>query len=390
MVLSLLATILASAYGTAAASSQMVEVRAAAPEYRTVSGTVIPFREVTLSAQTAGRVVELTGAEGDRFEQDELLARISDDRLLAQRRAAMSEMRVAEAAINEARMQYGREMISPQSRSLGQMPGMGMPSMFDQMFTRPMGQFMGFGDPSLDRHTDLYSRYVGVDQAQARWEQARARVEELDAAIRETRSEAPFDGLLMRKHVEPGDTVQPGQPLVTFGYVDYLRIEAQVPVRLVAAFSEGDVVPARLDAGGTVQARVSRIFPMADPRRHTVTVQFDLPRGVSGGPGMHVSVGLPSADSAPGHALIPQSALIPGGALPRVAVVDGEGQSRIRAVRLGAVRDGEVVVTSGLEPGEYVLLQGERQRPSHAPATPGASGYHHPPATPGLAPGAQM
>ncbi len=345
----------AGLFGMAAAGASVVTVEADRAGSQWVSGTVIPYREVTLTAQSSGRVVEVAGAEGDAFEHDEVLVSLSDDRLRAQRQAALAEMRTAESAIREARMQYGREVVSPQSRSLGQMPGMGLPSMFDQMFTQPMGQFMGMGDPALDRQTDLYSRYIGVDQAGARWEQARARVAELDAAIRDTRSEAPFSGLIMRKHVEEGDTVQPGQPLVTFGHVEYLRVEAQVPVRQVGRLAEDDYVTVDLDTGDSVEARVARIFPLADPRRHTVTVKFDLPQGIRGGPGMYAAVRLPAGADAPERALIPRSALIPGGALPRVAVIDGAGDIRVRMVRLGSTRGDRVVVTSGLEPGMQIL-----------------------------------
>ncbi|WP_026288854.1 efflux RND transporter periplasmic adaptor subunit [Thioalkalivibrio sp. AKL17] len=327
-----------------------------AAERHTVSGTVIPFSEVTLRAQSGGRVIAVEGVEGDRFEAEEELVAISDDRLQAQRQAALAEMRTTEAAIREARMQYDREVISPRSQDIGQMPGMGMPSMFDQMFTRNMGQFMGFGDPTLDRTTDLFSRHIGVDQARARWEQARARVEELDVALEDTRSRAPFDGVIMHKHVEQGDTVQPGHPLVTFGHLDYLRVEAAVPVRLVRQLDVGDIVPVTLDGHAEeVSARVSRIFPLADPQRHTVTVKFDLPQEVRGGPGMYAEVHLPGEVTREDRVVIPESAIIPGGALPRVAVLDANDEVRIRMVRLGASRDGGVVVTSGLEPGARVL-----------------------------------
>ncbi|WP_019625447.1 efflux RND transporter periplasmic adaptor subunit [Thioalkalivibrio sp. ALJT] len=350
------ALILAGPLG-AQASSQVVTVESDRAATQVVSGTVIPFREVTLTAQSAGRVTEVAGAEGDRFEQDALLVSISDDRLRAQRLAAQAEMRTAEAAIREAQMQYGREMAAPRSESLSQMPGMGIPSMFDQLITQPMGDTMGIGDTDLERRTDLFSRYIGVDQAQARWEQARARVSELDAAIRDTRSEAPFDGLVMHKHVEVGDTVQPGQPLVRFGHVEFLRVEAQVPVRLVAGLQEGNYVRVRLDTGDEVEARVARIFPLADPQRHTVTVKFDLPQGVRGGPGMHAAVHLPQNAVRSGRVVIPRSALIPGGALPRVAVLDRDGHVRVRMVRLGGARGDQVVVTSGLEEGMQILAR---------------------------------
>lgn len=343
----------------------VIVVEADETGYQTISGTVIPFREVTFTAQSPGRVMEIAGAEGDYFEAGEVLARVADERLQAQRRAALAEMRSAEAALREAQVQYGREAEEPKSEDVGQMPGMGLPSVFDQLITRPGASMIGLGDPELQRRTDLYSRYIGVEQTRARWEQARARVDELDVAIRDTRSEAPFDGLILHKHATEGDTVQPGTPLITFGHVDYLRVEAEVPVRLVVHLSEGQMVPVELDTGDEVDARVARIFPLANPQRHTVTVKFDLPQGVRGGPGMHATVNLPNPEAASGRVVIPRSALIPGGALPRVAVVGPDGEVRVRMVRLGNSRGDDIVVTSGLEEGMQILARpGTRLRQS--------------------------
>jgi len=346
---------------TFAATSQaqfgrVVQVQAAAVGDQTISGTVVPFREVTLTAQIGGRVTLVAGAEGDFFDRDEVLVAISDERLTAQRRQSLAELRSAEAAMREAQMQYGREVAAPRSRDIGQMPGMGIPSMFDQLITRPAGAIAGLGDPAIERQADLHSRFVGVDQAAARWEQARSRLDEIDSAIRDTRSVAPFSGLIMRKHVEEGDTVQPGQPLISFGHVEFLRVEADIPARLVGRLRVGDMVRVTLDVGPTeVDARVAQIFPIADPQRHTVTVKFDLPRGVPGGPGMYADVHIPGAETSEGTVRIPLSAIVPGGALPRVAVVEADGTVRVRMVRLGAVQGGMITVLSGLEAGERIL-----------------------------------
>jgi RND family efflux transporter MFP subunit len=249
--------------------------------------------------------------------------------------------------------------------------------MFAQLITRPMGSIAGLGDPGVSRDADLFSRAVGIDQAAARWQQARSRLEEIDSAIRDTRSVAPFSGLIMRKHVEEGDTVQPGQPLVTFGHVEFLRVEAEIPARLVGRLRVNDMVRVTLDVGKTeVDARVAQVFPIADPQRHTVTVKFDLPRGVPGGPGMYADVHIPGADTTPGVVRVPVSAIVPGGALPRVVVIDGEGLTRIRMVRLGSVQGDMVTVLSGLEAGERILespdanvRSGERVDVGAAPRT---------------------
>jgi len=375
-------TALLTAVLTFAATSQaqfggIIQVEAAAVGGQTVSGTVVPFRDVTLTAQIGGRIVEVGGSEGDFFERDEVLVAISDERLLAQRRQVLAELRSAEAAMREAQVQYGREVAAPRSRDIGQMPGMGIPGMFDQLITRPAGAIAGLGDPALERQVDLYTRGVGVDQAASRWQQARSRLDEIDSGIRDTRSVAPFSGVILRKYVEEGDTVQPGMPLVDFGHVEFLRVESDVPARLVGRLDIGDMVRVTLDVGPTeVDARVAQIFPIADPQRHTVTVKFDLPRGVPGGPGMYADVHLPGTEVSDSVVRIPLSAVVPGGALPRVAVVGPDGTVRVRMVRLGAVQNDMITVLSGLEVGDRILdnppaniRSGERVNGIDAPRT---------------------
>lgn len=323
----------------------------------TVGGTVTPFKEVTFSAQVPGRVTFIAGAEGHRATEGEVLVRIDDEDLAARRRAAMSQVNQAEAALRNSYMQYSRELYSPRINSLTNMPGMGAPALFDQFFTRGFSSAMGQSNPGLERQADLYGAGVGVDQAQSALAAAQANLEALDASLKDHQAVAGFDGIVMAKHVEVGDTVQPGMPLVTYAFIDYLRVEADVPVRLAAGLSEGMLVPTRLDAGGQVEARVAQIFPVADPGRHTVTVKFDLPIGTPGGPGMYAEVTVPDA-SVPMQVqtAVPQDALVWRGSLPSVFVLDN-GRPSLRIVRVGyPLADGRISVVSGLSGGETVIL----------------------------------
>ncbi len=323
----------------------------------TVGGTVIPFKQVVFSAQVPGRVTFIAGAEGYRAAEGEVLVRIDDDDLVAKRRAAVSQIYQAEAALRNSYMQYSRELYSPRVNSLTNMPGMGAPALFDQFFTRGFSSAMGQSNPGLERQADLYGAGVGVDQAQSALTAAQANLEAIDAAMKDYQAVAGFAGIIMAKHVEVGDTVQPGMPLVTYAFVDYLRVEADVPVRLAAGLAEGMLVPTRLDAGGQVDAKVAQIYPVADPGRHTVKVKFDLPLGTPGGPGMYAEVTVPDA-SVPMQVQtsVPQEALIWRGSLPSVFVLDG-GKPSLRIVRVGyPLADGRISVVSGLSGGEVVIL----------------------------------
>lgn len=324
----------------------------------TVGGTVVPFKEVTLSAQIPGEITTLAGREGDGFEKGTILVAIDDAQLQAQRRAALAQIYNAEAALRNAQVQYSRELWSPQSNNINRMPGMGMPAMFDQFFTRNLNNAAGMSNTWLDRQADLYGQVSGVNQARSSLLQAKAQVETIDAKLRDASLVSPFDGVIVQKLVEIGDTVQPGQPLLQFAFVKYLRIRAEVPSRLTENLSKGTLIPARLDVhGAEIMARVSQIYPMADASRHTVTVKFDLPIKTSGQPGMYAEVDIPDPNSrARNTPVVPEKALVWRGSLPGVFVKDG-GKLSLRLVRLGApVGGGKVSVLAGLKNGDLVVV----------------------------------
>jgi len=337
-----------------------------------IGGKVVPYKEVTLSAQIPGQILFVGGGEGDDKTQGELLVRIDDDDLQAQRRAALAEYTHAEATLRNAQVQYNREMWSPSINNLNRSGGMGVPMLFDQMFTRNFGNMFSNNNssPWVDRYADLSTRYSSLNQAQSRLMSSRAQIELLDAKLRDAMTMAPFDGVIVEKLVEPGDTVQPGQPLIKFAHTKYLRIQAEVPVRLVGGLNVGMIVPAQLDVHSEqIQARVARIYPMADSSRHTVTVKFDLPLGVAGGPGMYAEVRVPdTAASREAQIVVPKSAVVWRGSLPGIFVLK-DGKPSLRLVRLGqATGNDHVSILAGAHVGDQVLVNppapGARPRPA--------------------------
>jgi multidrug efflux pump subunit AcrA (membrane-fusion protein) len=322
-----------------------------------LGGTVVPYKEATLSAQLPGRVASISGEEGDSFEEGAVLLTITDDELLAQRRAAFANLANAEASLRNAGVQYSRQWISPYGGQQNQMMG-GMDSLM-RNFTNPMNSMFGSGSPRVERGADLYSYSVQVEQARNQLVAARAKIEEIDTKLRDTKSIAPFDGVITKKLVEVGDPVQPGMPLLLFADTSQLQIQVEVPARLMPGLRKGMVVPAKLDVGDvSLQARVAQIYPMADPDRHTVTVKFDLPQGAPGGAGMYADV-IINDINAQVHNLpvIPKNALIWRGSLPGVYVLNKNNQRELRLVRTGdeVGLDG-IAILSGIKPGERIIV----------------------------------
>jgi multidrug efflux pump subunit AcrA (membrane-fusion protein) len=322
-----------------------------------LGGTVVPYKDVTFSAQIPGRIERIAGEEGDSFESGAELIAINDDDLLAQRRAAWANLANAEAALRNAGVQYSREWISPYGGEQNDMMG-GMGSMM-RKFSNPMQGFMGSGSPGYERHADLYSYSTRVDQAKSQLVAARSRIEEIDAKLRDAKSVAPFAGVITRKLVEVGDPVQPGQPMLEFADTSKLQIEVEVPARLMPGVKKGMVVPARLDVGDVdIQARVEQIFPIADPDRHTVKVKLDLPPGVPGGPGMYAEVMINDINAKVRDLpVVPTNALVWRGSLPGVYVLNESNERELRLVRTGdPVGADGIAVLSGLRAGERIYM----------------------------------
>ena len=325
-----------------------------------IGATVVPYKEVVLTALVPGQVRFIAGREGDHFSANAMLVQIDDADLQAKRRAAVADIMAREAALAQAQTQYSRELVSPQiNRSINQPTGFGLPSMFDAFMTRPMANMSGIGNTWVERYSDLQGQATGLSQANSALMGARAGLEGIDTKIRDARLYAPFEGVIIGKLAEVGDTVQPGQPLIKFAYVNYLRLQADVPVRLVSGLAEGMFVPARLDVGEgvVVNARVSQISPVADQSRHTVTVKFDLPQGVPGGPGMYAEIRLPDAGTE-GRQMptVPKAALVQRGSLFGVYVME-DGKPSLRLVRVGGPAGNDrVTILSGLSGGEQVVV----------------------------------
>jgi len=323
-----------------------------------IGGTVIPYKEVTLAAQVPGRIQYIAGSEGDYFQKNNLLLSIDDDDVVARRRAALAQLANAESVLRNARVQYNRELISPRTESVGAMPGMGMPSLFDNLFTRNVGNVMGYGNPDVERQADLYSSGSKVKNAESMVLKARSALEELDAKLRDARAIAPFDGKLVRKMVEEGDTVQPGTPLLKFAHTQFLRIQAEIPARLIFGLSKGSLVDVKLDINNTyTKAKVAQIYPVADKQKHTVTVKFDLPEGTPGGPGLYAEVTiLDTTSRSKPVPVIPKNAVLYRGSLPSVYILDDKNRAKMRLVRLGPDYDAtRVTVLSGIKEGDRII-----------------------------------
>ena len=326
----------------------------------TLGGTVIPYKDVTFSAQIPGRIKSIAGEEGDQFDEGVELVAIGDEDLLAKRRAAWANLANSEAALRNAGVQYSREWISPyggqQNDSMG-----GLGSMMKNFTNHMQGMAGGGSSPGMDRHAQLYQYGTNVEQARSGIIAARSKIEEIDTKIRDAKSIAPFDGVITKKFVEEGDPVQPGQPLIKYSDLSKMQIKVEVPARLMPGVKMGMLFNAMLDVGDVqTQVRVAQIYPIADEDRHTVTVKMDLPPGAPGGAGMYAEVEIRDINAEVLNLpVVPVDALVWRGSLPGLYVMNEQNQREMRLVRTGdPVGKDSISILSGLRVGERIFVKG--------------------------------
>jgi HlyD family secretion protein len=190
---------------------------------------------------------------------------------------------------------------------------------------------------------------------EAQKEQAMAAVREAQVMLSYTTIEAPFSGRLVRKTVDAGDMVMPGQTLFVIETSAEPELHAVVAESLVAEIKPGQKLDVWIDAlQQTLPGTVREIVPQADPRTRTLLVKIALPPQPGLVSGQFGKLTVPTGTYQ--ALVIPARAVRQVGQLQLVDVVDDRGVPHRRFVTLGRTRSDLVEVLSGLKPAERVVI----------------------------------
>jgi membrane fusion protein, multidrug efflux system len=288
-------------------------------------GVVEALRQSTVSAQISGRITELDFDVGDRVRNGQVLVRIDDTEVSQALNESRAVLAQAEANYENAKANYER------TRQL-----------FDRAFVSQ----------------------AALDRAEAEYRSAKSQMEARRASAgiaANTRSYAtviaPYDGVVLARHVELGEMASPGKPLMTGFDPRELRVVVNVPqdkVREVRAIRTATVeLPALRH---WVKPTNMSVRPGADARTHTTQVRLELPANQADAyPGMFARVHFVVGRAK--KTLIPSSAVLRRSELTAVYAVDDKGAVRLRQVRMGEpVGEQDVEVLAGLSPGEKVAI----------------------------------
>lgn len=195
----------------------------------------------------------------------------------------------------------------------------------------------------------------------ARSQRARARFNQRHAVIR-----APADGVVLRRMVEPNETVAGGQPALAVGADGGgFVLDAALPDAEALRVALSDPATIRVDAlpDARVEGAVSELGQRADPRTGTfdveVALQAQAEHGLASGLVARARI-LPEDSREATHSRIPLSALVEGNADGVLIFLIDEGGERVRAreVRVRWFDDDGAVLEQPLPEGARVVSIG--------------------------------
>jgi len=351
-------------------NTDLAVIKAVAEEvvdYQMLDGQVEAVNKSTVSSQTAGVITKLSYDVGDYVKQGGLIAHISSENQksgLRQAQAAVSEskatissasaavvqagasVREATANYNAARAEFNRVKGLYAKRILSR-------SHYDQAEATMKS--------SLAR---VESAKANQSAATAKTNAARSSLSAAEAGLSKageqlsyTEVVAPYSGIVTERHVELGEVVGAGTPIMTGISLDEIRVVTHIPQRLILAVRENK--SARLYIEGDsigIPVKKLTIFPYADASTNAFKVRASLesaPEGLF--PGVYVKLGFNVGSEK--RLVVPASAIAYRSEVTGVYVINSNGTPRLRHVRVGRqTPEGTVHILAGLDEGEIVAL----------------------------------
>jgi membrane fusion protein (multidrug efflux system) len=283
----------------------------------------VEARETTIvAARLLGRVDSISVRAGDYVEAGQVLVRLEQAELEARVGQAEEGVRSVRARLTEARQNLARAEELRERQLIAQ--------------------------------ADLDAAQANALALEADLAAAQQSLSEAKTALSYTEIRSPLAGRIVDRFAEPGDTVSPGQKILSLYNPFSLRIEAWVRESLALTLEEGQSLAVEIPAlGRRVEARIEEIVPAADPGSRAFRIKAILPGEPGLLPGMYARLQVPAGERD--LLLIPEERVARIGQLNVVWVRGPAGPSR-RFVRLGeSVGDGQVVVSAGLTAGDALL-----------------------------------
>ena len=320
----------------------------------------VPSR-VTVGAEIAGLVLERRVMEGDRVEPGDVLVVLRAEDLEARRdeaRAALAALREAERPEAEAQLREARARLAQAEREHARRRDLGKDQLVSRESVEQAAQAVVAARAAAEQARVAFESLAGG----AREAQLRERLQAAEAEVARAVVRATGSGLVLARHVEPGDTVKPGDPLLDIAHDAPGEILVPLDEKHLSRVQVGQSATCIADAfpDRPFAATVFHVAPGVDPARGTVDVRLRIdPKAdfVRQDMTATATIHTGSRDNALG---VPNDALLDA--------ADGSDEAMVLRVRDGRVQRTQVrlglrglaasEVLEGLQAGDQVVAAG--------------------------------
>ena len=353
-----------------------------------ITGKIVATREIKVQATVEGPVGFSPWREGDQVEKGEKLIEIDRPLYRAELKESEANLKVAESRLADLKAGTRPEEIAQTEQNVKYLQECADFARKNLERVQELAAKGGVSGEELEKarlsfiecHTNLVSAREKLSQLktgptqtdiqvqEAEVEKARATLEKARAKLAETRIQAPFDGIITKVYVHPGDLATPQDPLLEMLDPASLVVRFSVSETLMPEIQPGMKATVRLDAysGRDFQepcynqgcdVKIARIYPEINTDSGTVPVEAELTAPHNLMPGMFARISLP-VQTAREAVLIPASALLSTSGDQEAVFVVQEGKAERREIRIGLEQGSRVQVLEGLKPGEKVVVAG--------------------------------
>lgn len=293
------------------------------------AGEVRARHEISLAFRVGGKITERQAEIGQQVIPDQVLMQLDSGDLALNEQALRAQLAAAESDRDQARAKFNRAKA---------------------LLAR-----------NLISRNDFDTLKGAYDTAQARVQQAES---QLSGGARQTgyaQLRSDQAGVVTALHAEVGQVVAAGQPVLSLALPGEKEVAISVPENRRDELRIGEEVQISLWSapGQTYRGRVREIAPLADPLTRTYAVKITLIE-----PDLAVQLGMSASVRASRRLAaaairLPLSALFEQQGRTLVWIVDPQtGKVLQRAVELGEFHGDQVVIASGVLPGQRVVIAG--------------------------------
>jgi HlyD family secretion protein len=223
--------------------------------------------EVTVAAEVGGRLLSFTLEEGDRVARDSVVGVVDTIPLLLERQALVARRAAAAAGVREAgaRIAALEVQSSIADRDLARTE-----RLLQQAAATAQQGDRAERDARIARE-ELEGARAARGSASQEVAALDAQVASLDDRLARSRITSPRAGTVLARYVEPGEFVQPGQPLFKLASLDSLIFRAYVSNDQLTRLRLGQQVQVGVDRADSIATLPGRVTWIASAAEFTPT-----------------------------------------------------------------------------------------------------------------------